>query len=81
MHREKEYRKTMLDTLGSEALVDEHLRPPFRFAKIPGDPGYVDFRIGRRRYPTKYEHDNQISVPKFWDAESCLVHPYKYPGT
>ena len=82
VHREKKYREkrqSMLGTLGSEALVDKYLRPPRRLAKIPGDPGYVDFRIGRYRYQTRYEYDNQVSVPKFWDAESCVAHPYEYP--
>ena len=81
VHQEKVYRETreqMLDTLGSEALVDEHLQPPIRYAKIPGDPGYVDFRLGRRRYQTRHEFDNLISVPEFWDAEGCLAHPYEY---
>ena len=60
----RETREKLLITHGSEALVDEYVRPPHRYAKIPGDPDYVDFRIGRRRYKTKYEYDNNISVPE-----------------
>ena len=69
----------MLDTLGSEALVDEQLQPPIRYAKIPGDPGYVDYRIGRRRAVYKGK-GRRRTVYELWDAESCLEYPSRLHG-